>query len=265
MKNCLIFGNCQGQVIKYFLSILSNFNDVYNVTAYANWQLLKDPSCISIPHDEIVNADLIIYQPLNDVHGCYSTNIKKSDSFLNLLKPECIRISFPRIHNNAIFPIFHKKHQNPSMYGYIKNTINSREELLLLYDNNKLDFDFDKRMQDNYIIGKDKESECDIKIIDFIYSSVKTHKLFLTHDHPTSYVFSEITNQLCKILDLDYNYEKSLTLDENIHGLPDSVYRRSDNQYPISRYSINHFKFEYIQEEHPDAHNFYRNILKTYI
>jgi hypothetical protein len=261
-QKCIIFGNCQGHAIKVFLEKLTDFANIYDVTAYANWQLLKTPTYLSIPYDEIKNADLIIYQPLNDVHGCYSTNIKNSDSFLNLLKPECKCISFPRIHNNAIFPIFNKKQHNRMYYGYVLNKYDSKEQLLKLYDQNKLDFDFEKRMHNNYEIGKEKESECDIKMIDFIYSSIKTHKLFLTHDHPTSYVFSEITRQICNILDLEFDYEKSISLEENMMGLPDSVYNRSDKQYPISRYAIKYFDFKYIKNEHTDADLFYRNILK---
>jgi len=262
-KKCIIFGNCQGHTIKLFLEKLTNFTNIYDVTAYSNWQLLKEPNHISIPYDELKNADLIIYQPLNDVHGCYSTNIKNSNSFLHLLKPECKCISFPRIHNNALFPIFHKKQNNPAYYGYVLNKYDSQKQLLELYDQDKLDFDFDNRININYEISKEKESECDIKIIDFLYSSIKTHKLFLTQDHPTSYVFSEITRQICDILDLEFDYEKSISLDENIMGLPDSVYNRVDNQYPISRYAIKYFNFTYIQNEHVDADLFYRNILKN--
>jgi hypothetical protein len=42
-------------------------------------------------------------------------------------------------------------------------------------------------------------------------------------------------------------------------GLPDSVYNRSDNQYPISRYAIDYFGFEYIKKEYPHANEFYKS------
>ena len=42
-------------------------------------------------------------------------------------------------------------------------------------------------------------------------------------------------------------------------GLQDSVYDRKDKQYPISRYSINYFGFEYSKNEHPAANEFYKS------
>ena len=64
--------------------------------------------------------------------------------------------------------IHYKKQNNPTYYGYILNKFESQQHLLELYDQDKLDFDFEKRMNINYEISKEKESECDIKIIDFI-------------------------------------------------------------------------------------------------
>ncbi len=45
--------------------------------------------------------------------------------------------------------------------------------------------------------------------------------------------------------------------------LVDSTYERKECQYPISIYMINYFNFEYILEEHKDANDFYKEILKT--
>jgi hypothetical protein len=53
-------------------------------------------------------------------------------------------------------------------------------------------------------------------------------------------------------------------MDENKTGLQDSVYHRSDHQYPISRYAIKHFGFNYIDQEHPDADLFYARNLRDY-
>ena len=113
-------------------------------------------------------------------------------------------------------------------------------------------------MFENYEISKKKEHDCEVKIIDFLMKNLHKEKLFLTHDHPTSYVFSEVTRQICDFLELDYNTEKGNYCPENMIGLPDSVYNRSDNQYPISRYAIDYFGFEYIKKEHPDANEFYK-------
>ena len=256
-KQCIMFGNCQCSGVRKFLLEYSNFSDEYEVHQYANWELIKDNNRIVIPIHLIRTADLIIYQPLPDERNCYSTNKKNPNSFFSLLREDCKTISFPRIHNNAIFPIFHQTSNHDVLYGRITNKAKSINEIVDLYNNNLIDYDFDKRMSENYIISKKKESECDIKIIDFIYNNISNHKIFLTQDHPTSFVFNEVSSQICDILGLDYNYDKGATAHENITELHDSVYNNITKQYPISRYAIRHFGFRYATEETATANVFY--------
>jgi hypothetical protein len=256
MKTCILFGNCHCSGVRKFLE-LSNFYDEYQIYQFANWELIKDEKHMAIPVHLIKNADLVIYQPLSDIHNCYSTNRQNPDSFFSLLRDDCKTISFPRIHNNAIFPIFHKTSDKNNFYGRIKNNVESMQHFSYLYNNNMIDYDFDARMAENYYKSKEKEAECDIKIADFIYNNISNHKLFLTQDHPTSFVFNQLTSKICEHLEIDYDYEKGAAAEENIVGLKDSVYGRFDSQYPISNYAINHFDFRYIEKESPDAHLFY--------
>jgi hypothetical protein len=256
MKQCILFGNCQCSGVRKFLEF-SNFFDNYQIHQFANWELIKDENNMVIPVHLIQNADLVIYQPLSDVHNCYSTNRKNPDSFFSLLREDCKTVSFPRIHNNAIFPMFHKTARHDVLYGRIKNTAESIDEIIYLYNNNMIDYDFDARMSENYLISKEKESECDVKIADFIYNNISNHKLFLTHDHPTSFVFNEVTSQICDHLGFEYDYEKGATAEENLTEIEDSVYHSVDCQYPISRYAIQHFGFRYIQQETEEANLFY--------
>jgi Polysaccharide biosynthesis enzyme WcbI len=257
-KSCIIFGNCQGHAIKKYLEF-SDFYEIYDVKSYSNWELLSNHE-LCIPVQEIQSADLVIYQPLTDIHNCYSTNKKNPTSFFNLLQESCNTISFPRIHNNAIFPIFHKNKQHSDIYGRFTNQVSNEESLIYLYENNLVDYDFTNRMQENYAISKQKEEKCDVRIIDYILQNIHKRKMFLTQDHPTSCVLNEITKQICDIAGANYNFDKVDSMDENWIGLPDSVYSRPTNQYPISRYAIHHFGFEYVKEEDPDADLFYKNI-----
>jgi hypothetical protein len=262
MKTCIIFGNCQCSGVRKFLEF-SNFYEQYEIQQFANWQLIKDGK-MNIPIHLLRNADYVIFQPLSDVYNCYSTNKSNPESFFHLLNETCNVVSFPRIHNNAIFPLFHKTIRKDFFYGKYNNSISSIDELIYLYDNNMIDFDFDNRMQNNYSISKSKEENCDIKLADFIYSNFHNEKLFLTQDHPTSSVFNYLTNKICDHMDLEYNFEKGYSITENVTGMEDSVYQRSDCQYPISRYSISHFNFRYIAKEHDDANIFYKNNLIHY-
>ena len=70
--------------------------------------------------------------------------------------------------------------------------------------------------------------------------------------------------KICNLLNLKYNCTIDLIENENITNLEDSIYHRNDKQYPISRYSINFFKFEYIKNEDKDTNNFYLNNIISY-
>lgn len=259
MKSCLLIGNCQLSGIKECLNYTDFFKE-YEVTQYANWELLKSNE--RVPLYKLKQADLVIYQPLSEVHGCHSTALHNPESFLHLLKEDCKTVSFPRIHNNAIFPIFHKNRSMQQMYGSIKNKIENVKQLGELYIHNRIDFGFEERQLQNHTISFEKERETDVKIADFIQSNLSKKKLFLTHDHPTSFVFQEVTRQICDKLEIEL---PEIEMDENKTGLKDSVYNRSDHQYPISRYAIQHFGFNYIEQEHSDADLFYaRNMCDYY-
>jgi hypothetical protein len=261
-KTCILVGNCQCSGVREFLQY-SEFFKHYNVIQYANWELIN--SNTSIPTHTLQSADLVIYQPLSDVYNCLSTNKNNPDSFLNILNETCNTISFPRIHNNMLFPIFRKNKTSLNIYGTINNKIESLEHACYLYNNDLIDYDFDNRYNNNYYISKLKETDCDVKIIDFIYKNIANTKLFLTADHPTSFVFNEVTKQICEHLELDYDYEKGLTASENITGLVDSTYDRPSKQLPISRYTVKHFGLKYASGDIDDADNFYLQNTIEYI
>ena len=249
-----------------FLENFTNFKELYDTSIYANWEIIVNNDII--PIQKLKTADLVIYQPLSDVYNCYSTNKNNPNSFFNLLKKDCKLIAFPRIHNNSLFPIVHKKDitlKTNEFYGKINNIINNKTEAIYLYQNDQIDYNFTERHAVNYKKGIEKEENCDIKIIDFIYNNIKKHKLFLTQDHPTSFIFNEICRQICNILNINYDYEKAKLVSENYANLIDSVYRRSSCQYLISRYSIKYFGFEYINEEDKDADEFYKNNTLLYL
>ena len=68
-----------------------------------------------------------------------------------------------------------------------------------------------------------------------------------------------------KVIEASSHAEAREKAEENISALKDSVYYRSDCQYPISRYAIKHFGFQYVTNEHKDANEFYKNVLLDYI
>jgi hypothetical protein len=68
-------------------------------------------------------------------------------------------------------------------------------DIMTLFDNNLLDFNFEERWTFSLNILKDSEKITDIKISDFIENNYKNIELFYTNNHPTNYIFLEIVNQ----------------------------------------------------------------------
>src|ERR1700744_526273 len=192
MKLALFIGNCQCGGIIHFLKKSIQFTNTYNVKQYANWEILLGKE--NLPINEIKNADLLIYQPLTDIHGCYSTNSNNPNSFIHLLKTDAIKISFPRIHNNSLWPIFNKTDSKTVFYGaegieYYHNQKFKLNDILKIYDTGNFDFKFEERFNKNINISKSKEENTDIKVVDFIIKNLSNEQLFLTHDHPTGSLF----------------------------------------------------------------------------
>ena len=234
---------------------------------YANWELIKDNE--SPPIVAIKNADLILYQPLSDVYGCYSTNIHNKESMFSHVKDTTRLISFPRIHNNSFWPIFHKTSRHDIYYGdnfyeyYYNKSIRTKSEFLKLYDSGLLDFKFEERFAKNIEISRSKEENTDIKVVDYIIHNIKDHQLFLTQDHATSRVFYYLAQEVCDLLDLSFNQGFSIdSIDINHTRSPDSVYGSTTMMYPDSEYAIRHFGFKWCKDVDT---SFYRDILSNYL
>ena len=61
------------------------------------------------------------------------------------------------------------------------------DEILSLYDEDKIDFYFEERMNICMRSLREKEKDCDIKVTDFILNNFKDKRLFITQNHLTDY------------------------------------------------------------------------------
>ena len=256
-------GNCQMSALSAYLRKNEEFTKRYTeIKDYANWQILERPDLL--PVSDLMRADLILYQPLSDVHGCLSMNKHNRSSIFQYISEETLTLSFPRIHNNALWPIVRKHRDKPIWYGAesLPKDI-PLESVLSLYDAGRLDFQFASRFARNKAISVDKERDTEIKIFDYIESSIPKRRTFLTHDHPTSHVFTELYRQTCELLDLPYVKVDSYDVDENCSGLPDSIYGLPGEAFPISPYAYSWYECTYPYTNAVDAHAFYRNEIKV--
>ena len=231
-----------------------------DIKFYANWEILNNT--VSLPIKDLQRANLIIYQPLSDVHGCLSMNVSNKTSIFKYISDETITISVPRIHNNSLWPIFSKNSSKTHIYGRETLPENlSLEQILSLYDSNRFDFQFETRFAKNKQISLEKEKDTDIKIFDYIEQNIPKQLTFLTQDHPTSHVFTELYRQICDLIGISYICIKHYDTDDNVSGLPDSSYNLPGNRLPISNYSKQFYGFSYTYMNHVDANEFYRNVI----
>jgi hypothetical protein len=258
MVNIVLYGNCQitiginsylDYLGKYNIKILSSFNIIYGHTV--------------LDIDLFKNCDIFIYQPIDDRYGIYSTN-----NILKYFKNDCILVSVPFIYMDSLFPLVKKLSVHGIDGGIQENENNilnnnvilnykkiyNNEEIINLYKNNKIDFDFQNRFDENIKRMKEKEEKCNIKIVDFILDNYKKNYLFTMHHHPTKIVFDNISKQIYKLLNINNNITEN-----KWNGI------LSDEYFPYSRYSINYYKFSYITEEDIEADNYYLELIKNII
>jgi len=114
---------------------------------------------------------------------------------------------------------------------------------------------------DSLFILNNKYDYEDIKIFDYIEHNISKQLTFLTQDHPTSHVFTELYRQVCDLLDVPYIHIKQYDKDDNLSNLPDSSYNLPGDRLPISDYSKQFYGFSYPYVNHVDANKFYRDVI----
>lgn len=211
-KICIFYGNCQVIYGVYDkLKSISAFESKYNMFRFVNHDRDNYLKLIGIDMNILTNADVFIYQPLNDKHGVYSTNnIKK------YLKNDCTTISFPYIYNSALWSVIWENAaprftiETFINCGY-RNIINllhnnaSKDEILQLYDNDELDFYFEERLNICMSSLKEKEQFCDIKVSNFILDNYKNHVIFGTQNHISELMINYLINNILKLLMIEHD------------------------------------------------------------
>ena len=117
-KLCVFYGNCQVQFDVYDnIQLCASFKNEYDIVRYSN--VSRDNiTRLDFNLDHLKNCDLLIYQPLGDSHGVYSTNYIKK-----LLKKDCKLISFPYIYNSALYTVYWENASEEIGRGWTLNTI----------------------------------------------------------------------------------------------------------------------------------------------
>jgi hypothetical protein len=255
MKKIILYGNCQLTTGIYsYLKSLNNFS----INIIQSYTFIRNQ--LKIDYDLLSCCDIFIYQPIHERYGKYA-----SDNIIKFLSPECIKIGIPFLYLDAFFPLIKKNSAHGIDGGEIINENSilnqdiilkllqkyNKEEIIKMYDNDEIDFNFTERFNENINRMLEKEKLCDIKIVDFILEQYKKIKLFDVHVHPTIIIFDEIMKQIVDILKLNID----IIYNKNWNG------KLSNEIYPYSRYSIKHFNFEWIDKEELNSDKYYKNLI----
>lgn len=249
-KNLVFYTNCQGGIgINTLLCSKVKFKTVNYIETFSTiW------NNIELQHDILNNADIFIYQPINTKYGKYSTDINIENNILTHLKTDCIKISFPYIYFACLFPLYYSNAAAEIDGGNsydISKIVNrdiildlkkkyTNEEIILLYNNQQIDFNFKKNYEDTIERIKNSEKICSIIITNlFTLDNIKKIKLMHTNNHPTNYVLKYITNEVLKILQLPNNDFNEFN-NELIGG------------YSYSIYSYNYYNFDWLEKNNCD-------------
>ena len=264
---CVFIGNCQNNALIHFLNKSNEFNEKYYTVNYTNYQLIRDNS--SIPVEDIKSADVIILQPLPPIHGCYSTDPSVKDSIGYFINDKCLKITYPYVYLSSFWPIIQAGYDENRWFGneVIDKLFDkgySSNDIVELYKNNQIDWDYINRFNESISILKQKELVTDVKISEFIKTNLTNELLFLIPQHPTSIIFLEMTNQILKMLNLN-PLSPDVIHGINDAGLPDSTYNISSNRFPIHKSTINNLSLNYGEEYNENSEDFYLNRILTYI
>ncbi len=222
----MLYSNCQGiGIIKFLSKVIKKAQYIH----IENYKLINEKKPIN--KKILKEIDIFIYQPIDKRHGIYSTDVNIDNCIINLLEETCIKIAFPYIYNSSLwaFPLVshgdgligdlklmdqyinsNKTNINKEPILNLKEKGLSLNEIIKLYYLGNIDFEYQKRFNENIKILKLKEQKCDIFVSRYIQDNISKIPLFITQNHPTSYLFIHCVNQILDIL----KYENKLETED---------------------------------------------------
>lgn len=247
-KKILFYGNCQLLIGLY--SYFDNIKEEYNIYKWQSYSYIREQQKIN--YNLLKEIDIFIYQPINLTYKEYST-----DELIKYLNKNCLKIGIPFIYIDSFFPLIKKsihgidggnilndyKIINEEIIKNLKKKYDYKQ-IIELYNQNKINFNYEKRFNENIQRMKEKEKNTHVKIVDFILSNYKNNKIMYMHHHPSKLIFDEIAMQVFEILKIDNDINKN-----NWNGL------LSDEFYPYHISSIKYFNFNFDADK--DATNYY--------
>lgn len=211
---CIVYANCQRQLIERFLKASSSFNRNFELEPSVpfNFEAIKNQYII--PDSILKDTKLFIYQPIRQD----KYDQQSSDSILSRLPSDCACVSFPHIQFNGYHPQYIHNPLNRSTQDYpygkmpygdsniIKMIESGVPRKEILQDLNRVDFysqEFLLKAVNSTLENlSSRELETDIRISNFIRANYQNQYLFYTVNHPANIIGIEIVKQILKKLNM---------------------------------------------------------------
>lgn len=252
-----IYSTCQGEGIKHYLRYYIKSDSIVVVR---NYQLVfnKNPNELDNFRRLLRDTTIFIYQEMPTKWDVYSTDSSVKNNVLSYLPNQCIKIAIPYVFASWYWGIgktllrdvtynFDKiddETESRTIY-YNKDVIVSMKQIhnldsiLRLYDDNKINFKYEERMNNEMNILRLKETTTDVKVSDFILKNYKKTKLFLTPNHPSHVILIEIARQILEKLNVDVSefYKMTETDVYNLGG--DWTFSTHDKTFHNFEFNLN--------------------------
>lgn len=256
------YSNCQCDGLYHFI----NKKIKHDKNHIENYSLIKQKK--PIPEKMLKDANIFIYQPIDAKHGKYSTDESVENNIMTHLPEDCKKISFPYIYNSALWVLIEPAHIDGFVADYpdINKYINREpieklkkegltlNEVINMYNNGNIDFEYESRMNKSIKVLKEKEEKCDIKISNFIVENIRKHRLFLTQNHPTSCIFAFCANQVLKLLGCEYQFDV----------FNEQEFFHTNFYWKHTSYDNKYWKFEFDLKKYIDDKYYIKHIERIY-
>ena len=247
--NIVLYTNCQGKGIKFFLEeFLKKMNISFKLDFIFSYISIFEET--SLDYEVIKKCDLFLFQPVSSGHLCYSTDENQELSVIHYLPKHCQKISFPYIYNDSLWSLF-PNGEDITGKEYIlkyKQQGASLQDIFKMYDDYEIDFNYKQRYQNTLKVLMEGEKRCDIKISRFLHDNIISKKIFITQNHPTSIVFINVVEKIIEKLNYEYKFcEKKYDFNE----------AKLECYWPHNKIDLNYWNFSYDQPEPTFDSDFY--------
>lgn len=271
-KLCVVYSNCQGDGLIHFLKKTRMGRD-YEFVIWHNWQLMMGEQDTEDFRGCIAGlgkcGGVFIYQPTAGYPDKQGRPVPSTQELFAgpLLLSDVKGISFAYQFNHGFFPIVNMGNgyegwiSSPEVKFRAATTKGDqwlKSELIKDYFAGKLRFDCGRRFIECLAEQSRRERDVDLKMVPFILSSYKKHRLFLTYNHPTSPFFAYLA-----ALVLEKVYGECKDLDILLMQTPDDNECQMNGVQPVHPAVVHELGLEYAPTD--NAMEYYQAFLESLI